>query len=143
MKVLLSCSHVKCFAFHKKAGGKEAAVIGCEISTRTFDLGEKIVQVVDVSGFLDAHTSPQLEKTLSSLVEGGNYSLILDLKGLDYINSASLGLLMGIAKRVRAKGGDLKLVNLSEKINKILTILGFSKVLKVFDQTKEALASFK
>ncbi len=118
-------------------------MIGCEISTRTFDLGEKIVQVVDVSGFLDAHTSSQLEKTLSSLVEGGDYSLILDFKGLDYINSASLGLLMGIAKRVRDKQGDLRLLNLSGKINKILTILGFSRLLKVFDQTKEALASFK
>ena len=118
-------------------------MIGCEISTRTFDLGEKIVQVVDVSGFLDAHTNSQLEKTLSSLVEGGDHNLILDLKGLDYINSASLGLLMGITKRVRSKEGDLRLVNLSEKIDKIVTILGFSKILKVFDQTKDALASFK
>lgn len=118
-------------------------MIGCEISTRTFDLGEKIIQVIDVSGFLDAHTSSQLEKTLSSLVEGGNYNLILDLNGLAYMNSASLGLLMGITKRVRLKGGDLRLMNLSEKINKIVSVLGFSKILKVFDQTKDALASFK
>ncbi len=118
-------------------------MIGCEISTRTFDLGTRIVQVVDVSGFLDAHTSSQLENTLNSLVEAGDYNLILDLKGLDYINSASLGLLMGIAKRVRPQGGDIRLVNLSEKINKIISVLGFSKVLKLFDQTKEALTSFK
>lgn len=117
-------------------------MVGCQITTRSYDVG-KTVQVIDVNGFLDAHTYCELEKVLNSLIAEGNYNLVLDFKELDYISSAGFTVLLSTARKVREKQGDLRLVNLPVKIRKIADVLGCSSVIKIFDDPKEALASFR
>ncbi len=117
-------------------------MIGCEITTRSYNVG-KPVQVVDVNGFVDAHTYSELAEVLNGLIAGGNYDLILDLKQLEYISSAGFTVLLATVRKVREKQGDLRLVNLPPKIRKIADVLGCSSIIKIFDDSKEALASFK
>ncbi len=125
-------------------------MIGCEITTRSYDVatstasgGGKLVQVVDVNGFVDAHTYSQLAEVLNNLIAEGNYNLILDLKDLEYISSAGFTVLLATARKVREKGGDLRLVNLPLRIRKIADVLGCSSIIKIFEDQKEALTSFK
>ena len=117
-------------------------MIGCEITTRSYDVG-KPVQVIDVHGFVDAHTYSELAKVLDGLIAEGNYNLVLDLKKLEYISSAGFTVLLATVRKVREKQGDLRMVNLPPRIRKIADVLGCSSIIKIFDDSKEALASFK
>ena len=114
---------------------------GCNFTVNSYQIGARDIRIVLVEGFLDAHTFPDLEKLLSSLIDEGIIFIVLDFEKLEYISSAGLGVLIGIAKKVREKEGDLKLTKLSEKIFKIVNLLGFSKILQIFDTDKEALVA--
>src|SRR5215510_2566426 len=101
------------------------------------------VQLVRMAGSLDMYSFPRLETQVSSLFQQGQYSVLLDCRDLDYIGSAGLGALIGFAKQSREKGGDLKLLNVPERIFKIIELLGFTKVLQVHQDEAAALASFE
>ena len=100
------------------------------------------VQVVRLSGSLDMYSFPRLESQLGGLFQHGQYRVVLDCRGLDYIGSAGLGALIGFAKQAREHRGDLRLLNVPERIFKIIELLGFTKVLLVFTNEAEAVASF-
>ena len=100
------------------------------------------VQIVRLAGSLDMYSFPRLETQLSTLFQQGQYSIVLDCNELDYIGSAGLGALIGFAKQAREHHGDLKLLNVPERIYKIIELLGFTKVLQVFNAETEAVSSF-
>jgi len=116
---------------------------GCNIDMKDHKVNGGLVKVINVSGFLDAHSFPEVEKALNTVVDKGSYHLVLNLGGLDYISSAGLGVLIGVAKKVREKKGDLKLSQLPEKIYRIVNLLGFSRILDIFNTDEEALSAFK
>lgn len=114
---------------------------GCEISIRKYDTG-KPVQVINVKGYIDAHTYPELEKVLNSLIAKGNYNLIVNLKRAEYMSTMGFGALFGMVGKVRQNQGDLRLVS-PLKIRRIANLIGCSSVIEIFDSLKEALSSFK
>jgi len=101
------------------------------------------VQIIRLAGALDMYSFPRLESHLNTLFQQGRYSLVLDCRELDYIGSAGLGALIGYAKQAREHNGDLRLLNVPERIYKIIELLGFTKVLKVHQTEEEAIASFQ
>ena len=100
------------------------------------------IQLVRLSGSLDMYSFPRLETQLNTFFQQGRYAVLLDCQALDYIGSAGLGALIGFAKLAREQGGDLKLMNVPERIFKIIELLGFTKVLQVHKDEAAALASF-
>lgn len=100
------------------------------------------VQLVRLGGSLDMYSFPRLETQLNALFQQSQYRIVLDCRDLDYIGSAGLGALIGFAKQAREHHGDLKLLNVPERIYKIIELLGFTKVLQVFNTEADALASF-
>ena len=61
--------------------------------------------VVEVSGEIDVYTAPKLRESLLNLVDSGNYQLIIDMEGVEFLDSTGLGVLVGGLKRVRAHDG--------------------------------------
>ena len=100
------------------------------------------VQLVRLSGSLDMYSFPRLETQLNSLFGQGQYRIVLDCRDLDYIGSAGLGALIGFAKQAREHQGDVKLLQVPERIYKIIELLGFTKVLQVYHTEENALNSF-
>lgn len=100
------------------------------------------IELVRLSGSLDMYSFPRLETHLATLFQEGHHRVVLDCASLDYIGSAGLGALIGFAKEAREKGGDVKLVNVPDRIYKIIELLGFTKVLQVHANPEAALASF-
>jgi len=98
--------------------------------------------VVEVSGEIDVYTAPRLRETLVSLVEAGNYRLIVDMEGVEFLDSTGLGVLVGGLKRVRAHDGGIDLVCTQGRILRIFRITGLSKVFNIFGTVDEALASY-
>ena len=100
------------------------------------------VQLIHLTGSLDMYSFPRLETQLNTHLQQGHYAILLDCKDLDYIGSAGLGALIGFAKQAREKNGDVKLLNVPDRIYKIIELLGFTKVLQVHRDEAAALASF-
>lgn len=97
--------------------------------------------VVVVGGEVDVYTAPKLREQLVDLVSTGNYHLVIDMEGVEFLDSTGLGVLVGGLKRVRAHDGSLRLVCTQERILKIFRITGLTKVFPVHASVDEALAA--
>ena len=97
--------------------------------------------VVDLSGEIDVYTAPKLREKLISLVEAGSYQLIVDMEGVDFLDSTGLGVLVGGLKRVRAHDGWIDLVCTQSRILRIFRITGLNKVFSIYDTVAEATAA--
>jgi len=84
---------------------------------------------VALEGRLDTTTAPQLEGELKSALNGVK-SLVLDLEKLDYISSAGLRVLLS-AQKVMNKQGEMKLIHVSDVVNEIFEVTGFSDILTI------------
>ena len=85
--------------------------------------------VVEIVGRLDTTTAPALEKTLNEDM-GETKNLILDLKGLEYISSAGLRVLLGAQKKMQ-KLGSMKVINVCGSVMEVFEITGFADILTI------------
>ena len=85
--------------------------------------------IIDVAGRLDTTTAPRLEKTFNDIINDVKV-LVLDFKGLEYISSAGLRVLLSAQKKMQ-KNGSMKLINVSEEIMDVFEITGFADILTI------------
>ena len=85
--------------------------------------------VIEVTGRLDTITAPVLEKTVGENMTNIK-TLILDFKGLEYISSAGLRVLLGAQKKMQ-KSGAMKLRNVCEDVMEVLEMTGFADILTI------------
>ena len=84
---------------------------------------------IEVIGRLDTITAPVLENTLNESIAGIE-SLVLDMKGLEYISSAGLRVLLGAQKKMQ-KIGSMKLTGVCEDVMEIFEMTGFADILTI------------
>lgn len=108
------------------------------ISTRE----EQPAWVVELNGYLDAHTAPQLEHTFQEMLNQGHYNIIVDFERLHYISSAGLGVFMAFIEDVRQNNGDIKLASMTPKVYNVFDLLGFPMLYEIYDDRKEAHRKF-
>ena len=92
---------------------------------------ENNVTIASVEGRLDAVSAPELESQLSTVIDDGQTSLILDLSGLEYISSAGLRVILTTAKKLKTVQGKMALCNLQETVQQIFEISGFCSILTI------------
>jgi anti-sigma B factor antagonist len=85
--------------------------------------------IIEVVGRLDTITAPVLEKTISENIASVR-SLALDFKGLEYISSAGLRVLLGAQKKMKGSG-TMKLTNVCEDVMEVLEMTGFADILTI------------
>jgi anti-sigma B factor antagonist len=83
-----------------------------------------------------------LKQTLRSMVEQNEKKIILNLAGVTRIDSSGLGEMVSGYATVTKAGGDLKLLNLSDRATELMTITKLHTVFDVFNNEGEAVASF-
>ncbi|HEX5947285.1 MAG TPA: STAS domain-containing protein [Acidimicrobiales bacterium] len=96
--------------------------------------------VVNVWGELDVATSPTLRETLIRLVSEGSNRLVLDLEGVDFLDSTGLGTIISALKRVRTHDGDLRLVCTRARIARLFEITGLDKAVPLLPSVDAAVA---
>jgi len=101
-----------------------------------------IIHVMDLKGYLDAHTAPDLEAAFQKLLNEKKYNILVNCKDLTYISSAGLGVFMAFIEDVRANNGDIKLSNMSGKVYNIFDLLGFPMLYEIFKDEIEAVKKF-
>ena len=85
--------------------------------------------IIEITGRLDTTTAPALDKVLQEQGESNNH-LILDLKGLEYISSAGLRVLLGAQKKMQ-KIGSMKVIHVCEEVMDIFEMTGFADILDI------------
>jgi len=86
--------------------------------------------------------SAGMRQTLKRALTSSKH-LILDLSGVNYIDSTGLGTLVGVYSSARSSGADIKLAGLNQRLRDLLQITKLVTVFEVYDNVQEAAAAFK
>ncbi|MBU1099899.1 MAG: STAS domain-containing protein [Bacteroidetes bacterium] len=100
------------------------------------------VSVIDVKGYLDAHTAPDLENAFNSLLENDQFKVVVNFNDLTYISSAGLGVFMAYVETMRENSGDIKFSNMQDSVYNIFDLLGFPVLYEFFKDEVEAVNKF-
>lgn len=101
---------------------------------------QKNTLFVDLNGELDHHNAKKIrEKIDSNFNENGYKNISISLKGLNFMDSAGIGLIMGRYKLVNELGGKIFLTDVNPRVKKILDMSGIYKLVDVYDSEKEVL----
>jgi len=112
------------------------------MKTKIRDVGD--VRVLDLEGKITIGAGDvELRKQVEDAVTAGKVHLLLNLAGVSHIDSSGIGEMVGCFTTLTRKGGKMKLLNLTQKINDILQVTQLITVFDVFDNEAEAIASFK
>lgn len=86
------------------------------------------IQLFEVIGRVDTDSALKLSNTLQTAIANGRDQLVLDMSGVEYINSAGLRELVQVFKLVQRAGGNLVLVNPSDFVCKPLELVGLDTI---------------
>ena len=101
-----------------------------------------IVSLVDVSGRLTSFETGALRDSISRLLKQGHKDIILNLTGLQYLDSSGIGELARVYVSVVKQSGQMKVIGLSSKIEEVLKITHLYQVFPEFPDEEAALQSF-
>jgi anti-sigma B factor antagonist len=102
---------------------------------------DDVTHVIELGGEVDLYTAPEFKERLVQVIEDGKKNLVVDLSKATFIDSTTLGVLVGGVKRLRPSGGSLALVCTDQNISKIFEITGLDRVFPIHASREEALAS--
>ena len=97
------------------------------------------VHVVAVTGEIDLFTAPEFKQRMSAPIDSGRSHLIVDLSQTTFIDSSSLGVLIGAHRRLKGRGGRLIVACSSDPIVKTFRITGLDGVFTLVDSLEAAL----
>ena len=95
--------------------------------------------IVAVTGEIDLFTAPEFKQRMSQPIDDGVGRLIVDLSGTTFIDSSSLGVLIGAHRRLKLRGGSLVVVCDNEAIVKTFRITGLDGVFTLVKSLDDAL----
>jgi anti-sigma B factor antagonist len=104
----------------------------------TADMGGGVSRV-DVVGEVDLSTAPELKAALGEVIDAGARGVLVDLSDATFIDSTTLGVLMGAVKRLRPEGGELAIVCHDPNIRKIFEITLLDRIFNIFETPEEAI----
>jgi anti-sigma B factor antagonist len=101
------------------------------------------VTILDLSGKITiGEGSVQLREAVKTLLESGNKKILLNLGDVSYVDSSGIGELVSSFTTVKNQQGQLKLLNLTKKIQDLLMITKLLTVFDTYDNEDTAVASF-
>jgi anti-sigma B factor antagonist len=102
------------------------------------------VTVLDLSGkIVLGEGDVAVKERIKDLLADGQRKILLNLANVTYIDSAGLGALIGSYATVKRESGQMKLVNLTKRVQDLLAITKLITVFETFDNEEDAVASFK
>lgn len=103
---------------------------------------ESGVAVFVLDGRIDTAGAVDMDLALQSAAADGKHKMVLDMAQVRYIGSAGLRTMADVLTKNKEAGGDLKLVSLNRKVQRVLRIIGFDKFFSIYDTLEEALTDF-
>jgi anti-sigma B factor antagonist len=109
---------------------------------KTEQLGDD-AYVIALAGEVDLYTAPEFKQQLLEVIGQGGKQVIVDFSDTTFIDSTTLGVLVGGVKRLRTNDGQLSLVCSDRNITKIFEITGLDRVFTIYPTREEAVANVK
>jgi len=104
---------------------------------------EKDIAILTITGnMMGGPETSALHEKIKSLMADGIKKVIIDLAKVKWMNSSGLGVLMSSWGSLRKEGGNMKLANISEKINSLLMITQLMQFFETYQSVDRAVASF-
>lgn len=95
--------------------------------------------VLRLEGKIDANTSPDLEKQLTTVIEHTDKAVVLDFSPTVYISSAGLRVLLAAAKKLSGNRRAFLLCGVGENVMKVFKMTGFQRILEIHEDLEQAL----
>lgn len=96
--------------------------------------------VVRLEGELDHHTAERVrEQVEAELDRGLTENLVINLEGLQFMDSSGLGVILGRYKRVTQNGGRMALCSVNDQLMKLFEMSGMMKILRIYQTESQAL----
>jgi anti-sigma B factor antagonist len=111
--------------------------VNFDISTE--HLGDGLY-VIALSGEVDLYTAPEFKQELLDAISNGAKEVVVDFSKTTFIDSTTLGVLVGGVKRLRTNDGQLSLVCSDRNITKIFEITGLDRVFTIYPTREEAVS---
>ena len=99
--------------------------------------------VIALAGEVDLYTAPEFKQQLLEVISQGGTDVIVDFSDTTFIDSTTLGVLVGGVKRLRSNDGQLSLVCNDRNITKIFEITGLDRVFTIYPTRDEAVSKVK
>jgi anti-sigma B factor antagonist len=96
--------------------------------------------VISLAGEVDLYTAPEFKQQLLEVISEGGKEVVVDFSDTTFIDSTTLGVLVGGVKRLRSNDGQLSLVCSDRNITKIFEITGLDRVFTIYPTRDEAIA---
>jgi anti-anti-sigma factor len=93
---------------------------------------------IELSGSLDSDTYQQLEDEIAEINDDKIKALVIDMKGVDYISSAGIRVIISTEKALRQKATAFAMINLQPQIKKIFDVMKILPIFNIFDDVTEA-----
>jgi anti-sigma B factor antagonist len=106
---------------------------------KTEQLGPE-AYVISLAGEVDHYTAPEFKQQLLDVIGKGGKDVVVDFSDTTFIDSTTLGVLVGGVKRLRTNEGQLSLVCSDRNITKIFEITGLDRVFTIYPTRDEAVA---
>ena len=100
------------------------------------------VTIVTVEGSIDSLNAEQLTQAFAQHLEQGRRQLVADLGAVPYTSTAGLRALLAAVKDSRRLGGDLRLAAAQPGVERVLSLSGFTGIIKTYREVAEAVGSF-
>lgn len=94
--------------------------------------------VVRGDGKLNMVSAPELRAVVVTAISDGGLRIVVDLSGIDFMDSSGLGALVGCLKSARQAGGDLRIAAPSTQVSMVLRLSNLDRVLASFDSAEAA-----
>jgi len=99
--------------------------------------------VISLAGEVDLYTAPDFKQELLTVIGQGGKQVVVDFSNTTFIDSTTLGVLVGGVKRLRSNDGQLSLVCSDRNITKIFEITGLDRVFTIYPTRDEAVSKLK
>ena len=101
------------------------------------------VTILDIQGKITiGEGSAEIRNTIRDLLQAGKNKILLNMGEVSYVDSSGIGELVSSFTRVTNQGGELKLLNLTKKLQELLAITKLLTVFECFNDEESALGSF-
>lgn len=100
------------------------------------------VTILAISGSVDSLNADQLSASFGGELNEGRVKLVADFSAVSYTSSAGLRSLLGAVKDSRRLGGDLRIAGVQPDVLRVLSLSGFTGIIKIYDSVDAAVASF-
>lgn len=102
----------------------------------------KRVDLITLAGRVDSSNADQLDAIFKEILDNGRNNIVVELKDVNYMSSAGLRSLVAALRECKQRRGDVRLANISERVEEVLSLSGLNKLFTTFDDTTSAVGSF-